>query len=195
MKTVFEVDTPDTLSVLKTAIAYHPDLDGLDVKFKVVKVLKFDKDDEAVVPSLKCHGAAAAGTIKVNGLKQRHLTGVDVVIELDGHVWETLPAVTRLALVDHELTHLVLLKDTDDRPKVDDIGRPKFKLRPDDWTLTGFASVIARHGRHALEYQSVARINSAAELAKKSCEAAVSAAVTVASQVVDEAPAAEQAAA
>ncbi len=186
MNTVFEVDTIDTIDILKSAMSYHPELDGLDVKFKIVKVRKYDKDDEPVVPSLKCHGGAAAGTIKVNGLKQRHLTGVDVVIELDGHVWESLPKLTRLALIDHELTHLVLVTDTDGKPKVDDLGRPKFKLRPDDWMLTGFASVISRHGRHALEYQSVTRINLAAEAAKKACDAAVAVTSAVVGQGADQ---------
>jgi hypothetical protein len=45
----------------------------------------------------------------------------------------------------------------DGRMKVDDLGRPKLKTIPDDWLLTGFVSVIERHGKMANEAGSVER--------------------------------------
>src|ERR1019366_9477538 len=56
----------------------------------------------------------------------------------------------RLALLDHELTHLVLRCD-EDGLKHDDIGRPTFKIKQHDFDLGGFAEVVERHGEASVE--------------------------------------------
>lgn len=77
----------------------------------------------------------------------------------------------RLALLDHELTHLEVVEQGG-KFKVTGDGRPKIYMRPDDWTFTGFKEIVERHGTESYEYEEVAwlvgeQLNFAFELKPK----------------------------
>ena len=64
------------------------------------------------------------------------------------------------ALVDHELTHLVLVIDPKTKtPKLDHSGRPKLAMRLHDWELGGFADTAQHYGKDALEVISMRRFS------------------------------------
>lgn len=107
------------------------------------------------VPMLKHQGYAAAATIKVTPYKQRVLGTEDAVLTIDALLWNYLKPEERIALVDHELTHLELQRDDEDQVKLDDQGRPKLKLRLHDHQIGVFDSVIRRHGNASLDLQAV----------------------------------------
>ena len=141
---------------------YHQDLLMVDVKIKPVLVKKVDKHGE-VSPCLKLGGYAVAGLARVTTHKQRFLGYPDGLIEIDGAGWANKPPETRKALIDHELHHFVVKRDPDsdnpNAPLLDDLGRPKLELRPDDFFVTGFYCVAERHGEFAGEYQSIKTIH------------------------------------
>lgn len=153
-------DPPDVISTLNRALtSYHRELVDAGVKVCVLKAYRFGPDEEAL-HAVKWHGSAAAAVARKYDLKRRLQTGYDCEILVDGATWDGTGDAGRLALIDHELTHFVVLKD-DNGPKMDDIGRPRLKLRPDDFLITGFVEVVERHGEYAGEAQSVKKVHEA----------------------------------
>jgi len=133
-------------------LRFHPEIESADVTVSVLcAVATIDGDTgKPKGPAVMLHGVPALATIKVNSTKDRVEGKADATITLDYDRWPDLSEEEQIALLDHELEHLVV---TD---KTDDAGRPKLKTRPDDWTLTGFWSVAQRHQKNALEVKAFA---------------------------------------
>lgn len=129
---------------------HHPALADTGVTVSVVMAAK-ETEEEGAVPALKRNGLDIAAKIQVASLVDRARGLPDTKLTVDQFAWDRLAERSRIALIDHELEHLQLVGETDD------LGRPKLKLRPHDWELTGFARVVERHGEAALESQQVAR--------------------------------------
>jgi hypothetical protein len=77
---------------------------------------------------------------------------------IDGDRWRDWTEQRQLALIDHELTHLAIVRDEDNNIKLDDCCRPKLKLKPHDAQVGVFYSVMARHGVEALDTKVVAEL-------------------------------------
>jgi len=128
-----------------------------------------EKREGMAVPgeSLTLHGYACAGIVSIVPYKWRVLGAPDAVIRLDKPAWDYYDAMERRALVDHELTHL-MVRTTDGglltwdgdagawlgMVKLDLAGRPMLTMRRHDWQLGGFREVVKRYGRSALESQA-----------------------------------------
>lgn len=135
----------------------YPDITKADVKFDLLFVYaERDKDDNPKGPALKLHGVACAATIKKTNVIDRVCGRRDVLIQLDGDHWkDELTIDERIALVDHELCHIVLEKAEDETFIKDGAGRPIIELRNHDFDIGGFHEVIVRRGRAALEAQDI----------------------------------------
>jgi hypothetical protein len=90
-------------------------------------------DGEPVGPPLKHHGRTAGAVIKA------------------------VPKAEQEALVDHELHHLVLVRQ-DGLAKRDDLGRYRFKMRDHDYEFGWFVEVAQRHGLASGEVQQANRM-------------------------------------
>lgn len=159
---------------------YHPRLAEAGVRVGIM--VAYNPDGDALTHG----GYPAAATMKVVKLKDRVTKGYDAEMSVDERVWRDLSAAQRLALLDHELSHI----DTVDVPekqlkelrgenpaavawKVDDIGRPKLRSVPGNWNVgDGFAQVVARHGLDAIEYRNIAHAKASADQARAAGEAA-----------------------
>ena len=159
MKTVYQRAQQSVLDMVYEVMrSYHPDLDTNDVKVAVTMVSKFDADDNEF-HALKHHGAEANATIKCVSAKRRVHVDHDLEMDIDGLFWRTATAAQQRALIDHELTHVIVVKDEKGQPKRNDLDHIRLRLRPDEWTLTGFACVIERHGLAATEASASMRVN------------------------------------
>jgi hypothetical protein len=159
MKTVYEKAGQSIRDLVYSVMEqYHPELHQLEPEVAVLIVRKLDEDGEAY-HALKCHGAEAAATIRVTSRRRRVLVDFDLEINIDGLTWDSIPERSKLALLDHELTHVVISKDKQGAPRQDDLGHYVFKLRPDDYAINGHFSVMERHGQFALEAQNLQRIH------------------------------------
>ena len=136
---------------------HHSELVDAGVTIGVLACVHGERDDESR-PALKLHGYTCAATIQITPVKQRMLGHPDAVIVIDEKTWEGLTEARRRALIDHELTHLVVQFDDDGQPKLDDAGRPKLRMRLHDWELGGFEEVAERHGGSALEVVEFRRV-------------------------------------
>ena len=132
-------------------------------------------------PAVKHGGYAAFATIKIVGLKDRVTKQYDAEMLIDESEWNQFREGHRTALIDHELSHLTLVKlspkelraarsEDSNAPwwKLDDLGRPKLKTVPGDWNAgDGFKEVVQRHGDFAIEYLNLQSAKAKADAARK----------------------------
>ena len=136
---------------------YHGELEAAGVTLQVLWAFSYDADGEPV-PAMKVRGHIALAKTSVTSLPDRVRGLPDAKIVIDREFgWNRFSETRRLALIDHEITHLTLVLDRDGNVRADDLGRPKLRLRNHDWELTGFAEVAERHGEAAIEVHEMVR--------------------------------------
>lgn len=148
MATIYEKcdeDAPQSKAIAAMMHKYHVDLEKAGV---TVECLLATNPDGSPV---KHHGWPCYAKIKIMSLEQRVAGSADARMVIDLDRWSDLHENQRNALVDHELEHLELVLDKLKKPKRDDIDRPKLRIKPHDYELTGFDSVIRRHEDAAIE--------------------------------------------
>ena len=111
---------------------------------------EIDKHGEPIGAALKLHGTPAFAVTRIFPLKLRAHGFADAEILIDGHYWKDMPKKSRIALFDHELTHLDLVHK-DNALQIDDWGRPKLAMRHHDYTHGWFSEVVERHGKASIE--------------------------------------------
>ena len=142
--------------ILKHAMReYHPGLDGAGARVLAVMIQpELDKDGVRLRPAMRKDGHPIIAKIRVATPVERLLIGCDAVVLIDAWAWEQLDDPKRLALLDHELCHIIPRTKNDVIERHSD-KRPVLQTVPHDWHITGFAAVIERHGVAALEYEDI----------------------------------------
>jgi len=146
---VYSLPEDSVLEVLDEAMMkYHQALKKDNIRFGVIMVTSEDKDGEPDgKPALKSSsGHAAAAQVSLVSPKDRLTKKYEVEILIDSFVWDEMTPEKRLAVLDHELTHVELVKGDAGATKVDVYGCPKLKLIPDQFHLWGFLEIAQRHG-------------------------------------------------
>jgi hypothetical protein len=143
---------------------YYPDLVEAGAKIGAVfAYATVDKDGEKTGPAMTKDGRQVLARIKRNSEEDRAAGKADATITFDADEWRRLDdeldgARRQRALVDHELHHLVVLREKEgNRVRTDDKGRPLFKMKPHDWEITGFKAVVERHGPASYEHEEANR--------------------------------------
>jgi len=132
---------------------YHPDLEAYGVRIQPIFV-STDGDG----PAVKHGGYPAVASIKAVPGKDRLTKRYDAELLIDRTLWDGFSDQHRRALLDHELMHLEVKTDDAGSPVLDDLGRPKLKMRPGDWNAgDGFKAVVERHGDYADEFDALRR--------------------------------------
>jgi len=136
--------------------AYHQRLEAIDLKLSVLMAHTVEDDTGQMPPALKLHGYPALAITKILSLKWRAHGLGDAEILIDAGRWELMAERQRIALIDHELTHLEPITK-DDSIVRDDLRRPKLEMRLHDIEIGAFADVAARHGPESIERQQYDR--------------------------------------
>lgn len=175
MPTIYQTADADVLNLLARVLAdYHPRLAAADVRVGVLTA--YNPDGDAV----RHGGYAAFAAIKPVSAKDRVPKGYDAELVIDERKWAELHDEQRVALLDHELSHLDVIDlspaelkaaraESADAPtwKTDDRGRPKLRSVPGDWNAgDGFTQVVARHGLDAVEYANLQHARGRADAAR-----------------------------
>lgn len=154
---------PDSsvLAVLQHVLTnYRPDLVEYEVRFGFYMVTSSSGDSEdEPPPAIVVNRCPAKAKVRLTTQEERTYVPYDVMIYIDADEWEVMYDTQRIALIHHEVSHVQQVRDKDGFPKTTDDGRPKLKLRPDDWCLTGFFDTANAFGQDALEVVSIQEVN------------------------------------
>jgi hypothetical protein len=163
MATTFSLPDEDMQDLLAQAIErWHRRLLDLD---RPVRVGLLVARNAGALYDLTVRGAAVAARVRVIPLDQRMNNEHDAEIQISRLWWNEAKRENRLAVIDHELCHLALVRK-DGRVQYDDLGRPRLRLRHGDWDVgDGFAEVVQRHGIHAQEYRNMESLQRAVDRA------------------------------
>lgn len=132
---------------------YHGPLDEAGVTVDILMCFaKRDANGDPVGAAIKNSGYACMATTKIVGTKDRAKGQADSEVLLDGDRWSELSGEEQDAVIDHELTHLELSVG-DDGIRIDDLGRPKLRVRLHDHQFGWFDEIVRRHGRCSIEWQ------------------------------------------
>lgn len=119
---------------------YHEPLveAGIRIDF-VFAYADLDENDEPINNAITHQGYPAGGLCRIINLKDRAKGNGDAEITLDAVAWDNLTELEKNALLDHELHHLTLGKG------VDDLRRPKLRMRKHDVQIGWFSLIAERH--------------------------------------------------
>lgn len=139
--------------VEEVAGRFHTDLVKAAVRYDLLFAFgpRDEETGEKLDDPLKLRGVACLAIVRVVNLRDRAKGMGDAEIAFDADRWCDLTPQQQEALVDHELEHLVLRLNRHNKIKLDDLGRPRLGLKPHDFDLGGFYSIIRRHTGAALE--------------------------------------------
>lgn len=140
---------------------YHSDLAsaGVTVLTLFAHAKVDEKSGELIGCALKHNGYPALALVRITDLKDRVAGMPDCRILLDGDLWPEKSAKEQMAILDHELEHVKLVRDKEGKIKYDAADRPKLKLKPHDAQIGVFYDVVERHGKDAIEAQAYIEVN------------------------------------
>ncbi len=130
-------------------------------------VLAFGKNES---PAIMHGGYQAAAQIRINNHRQRVEGLEDCTLIIDGDQLGEWSKAKLDALIDHELTHILVQRDGDGEVKYDDCERPKLKLRKHDAQIGVFFDVMERHEAEAIDTQVVAKLCQDTKVVAKLCQ-------------------------
>ncbi len=121
---------------------HYPDFKerGLRIDYLFAHAKTDPETGEATDNAITVHGMPADGVCRKIGLKDRVKGHGDAEIVINGDWWRDASEAERIALLDHELYHIIVL------PKNDDAGRPQVRLRKHDFQFGWFKTIAERHG-------------------------------------------------
>ncbi|MCE5230493.1 hypothetical protein LLG95_12990, partial [bacterium] len=158
MKTVERASKDVTALLNKALREWHQDLKDAEVKIGVVMVTCEDG------PAITDNGAPAIAKVRRLNERDRLLMDLDATIEIDAAWWDESEEERRIALLDHELTHLEVDGSKSAGFKRHADGRPKLAMQPDDWQISGFYEVVERHGASAPDAIAIRKVVESGQL-------------------------------
>lgn len=146
--TTYEMAGQDLVSVIDdTMQAHHAPLveAGVTVDLMLAYASR-DKNGIAKGPAVKHNGLPAYAVVRKMALKDRTAGRSDAEIVLDGDNCRNWDAAFLIAVLYHELYHLELVEDKKEGGiALDDLGRPRLKIRPHDREFGWFDEIAHRH--------------------------------------------------
>jgi hypothetical protein len=97
-------------------------------------------------PAVSHNGYPAAAIARILSTKDRVMGRGDCEIVIDADRWPQMSEPEQDALLDHELEHFQIANDKYGSPKLDDIHRPKLRLKKHDHQFGWFDNIARRHG-------------------------------------------------
>lgn len=139
----------------------HQDLHTAGVSIDMLFAYAPENDaGERTSTALKLHGYACNAITRIVNLRNRVMGRGDAEIELDGDIWPELTDRQRLAILDHELSHLVVSRNVQGEMILDSHSRPKLKMVLHDYHIGGFSEVAKRWGIDSSEISQIRAVMS-----------------------------------
>lgn len=153
---------PDEVNALAREIivefSSHRDLEDGLVKIDFLYAHpELNEDQEEIGPALSDRGVPCLAKTKLMSLENRADGCGDVRILIDAKAYRAMTREEKKALLDHELTHIIVRKK-DGEVLLDDLDRPRLKLRHHDYEFGWFNVCALRHGVNSVERQQARRL-------------------------------------
>ena len=147
----YDTPTPEVAEIISSLIEeYYPDLKEAAATIESL----FAYDNKGGFP-VKAGGYPALACIKINNLKNRVKGFADAEITIDAENFNSMTKAQKISLLDHELYHLIVVRDKEGAIKTDDASRPKLRLKKHDYQMGWFREIAIRHGDNSPEvYQA-----------------------------------------
>jgi hypothetical protein len=111
------------------------------------------KDGVPTSADLTHQGHTAAALIRITPLKDRVSGLADAILRISSSWWEAHSEPERIALINHELKHLIPNGERDSH------DRPILKMRKHDYHCAGFIDAIEEDQEHSPDLQNLAAVN------------------------------------
>jgi hypothetical protein len=149
--TTYDTPPSEVLDTINSTMEqHHEELHSAGVT--VDAIIAFNDKGENPI---KHGGYPALAYIKITSLKNRIKGMADAEITIDGDAYNAMNDLQRIALIDHELHHLIVARDKEESIKFDDANRPKLKIRKHDYQMGWFRDIALRHKENSPEiYQA-----------------------------------------
>jgi len=146
----------ETLATIEELIdEYHGVLK--DCAVRVGALFAFAPRDEETGepknPAIKKYGLPAVATVRIVSQRDRVSGLADAMVVLDGDAWRGWSDAHQRAVIDRQLQHIEVQIDDDGNVKTDDCNRPKLRIVPPDYLISGFRLIAERYGDDSLERQ------------------------------------------
>jgi hypothetical protein len=146
MKKYLPADQETIAKVQARIDAHYQDINEFEV---TITILMATSDKPNAIMSA---GYPALATMRITSQKERAHGVADAELMIDRDRWEDMTDEQQDALIDHELHHLILVRDEDTgEAEKDEQHRPKLKIRKHDYQLGWFTEIAARHGMNSPE--------------------------------------------
>lgn len=131
------IEDPDGAEVyrLLDEVRHSHHGETLDLAIMLVWRLNAKPDSSGLITYGRCH---------LLGEIDREVWKCDVLIEINADLWKNAGDGCRRSMLDHELTHIAMVEDSEGEQKFDGRGRPLLRLRRHD--ITEFFEVLERWG-------------------------------------------------
>lgn len=163
MSVIYERCTEDVGEVADELIRkFHTELiikgKPVEIDYLFAQLEPDSNGDRPTGAAVKLHGIACYAKVKIVSAKDRAIGRKDAEVVIDKDQWEKMPAGKRRALLDHELEHLEVKRDSAGFMVLDAYERPRLRLRHHDWDLGWFNSIAERHNQFSIEVQQARRL-------------------------------------
>lgn len=137
---------------------HHKELSAVGITFDLLFGYAAKNDDQEIIGNaLKVGGFPTNSISSIIDLKNRVKGNADAEVVLDGDTWPKLDEEQKRAVIDRALQHFVVARNIDDAVVLDTHGRPKLKLRKEDWRISLFNVIAQRHGVASPEVDTLKR--------------------------------------
>lgn len=147
----YDTAPQEVLDLINSTIEeFYPELVEADVTVDAMMAY----DEKGGFP-VKHGGYPALAMIKSTSLKNRVKGMADAEITIDAEAFKNMNKLQQKALIDHELCHLIVVRDKEGNIKTDDADRPKLRMRKHDHQMGWFREIAIRHKYNSPEvYQA-----------------------------------------
>lgn len=120
------------------------------------------RDEETGEPkgdALKKYGLPASATVRIVSQRDRIAGLPDCQILIDGEAWEKeWSDEHKKAVLDQQLQYLEVQFDEEGGVKLDACCRPRLRIIPPDYLISGFRMIAERHGDESVEVKEARKV-------------------------------------
>jgi hypothetical protein len=148
MSTIYSRAPADVAERAKPLLEkFHFELDQHDVRVDFIFAnASLDKAGNKTGPAVSHQGYPAAAIARIVPIKDRVMGRGDCEVVIDNDLWPRLSDEEKDGLLDHELEHFELHLDKYGEPVLDDMDRPKLRMKKHDHQFGWFDNIARRYG-------------------------------------------------